>query len=155
MTNNLVQDLRVDEGIHLSLSLLVGTICFFIFNNPWLIIVALVTGFFIDIDHFFDYFAYFGWSGFKNLKNFFQVKTYLDPKGKVYALLHGFEYVPLFWVLGHLMGTEGLSWAISSSYLLHLLWDNSSLRNHHPLAYFITFRAINNFDIKLFHHRQP
>ncbi|MDD3679360.1 MAG: hypothetical protein PHX72_00665 [Candidatus Shapirobacteria bacterium] len=152
MTNNIVQNIKVDEAIHLILSLVAGLVCFFIFGNPWLIGVAILVGFFIDIDHLFDYFNYFGWSGFKNLKNFFQVQTYLDPQGKVYALLHGFEYVFLFWLLGDLTSIEGFSWVLSLSYLFHLLWDNFSLRNHHPLAYFLTFRLINKFDINLFHY---
>jgi hypothetical protein len=152
MTNNLIQDIRLDETIHLVLSLLAGGVCFCFFGNPWLIGAAILVGFFIDVDHLFDFFTYFGWSGFKNLKNFFQVKTYLNPRGKIYALLHGFEYVPLFWFLGHIIGVGGLSWTLSLSYLFHLLWDNFSLRNHHPLAYFIIYRVINNFDVGLFHY---
>jgi len=154
MTNNLIQDIRLDEAIHLVLSLLVGGVCFCFFGNPWLIGAAVLVGFFIDVDHLFDFFAYFGWSGFKNLKNFFQVKSHLDPKGKNYILFHAFEYVPLFWFLGHIIGVGGLSWALSLSYLFHLLWDNFSLRNHHPLAYFIIYRVINNFDIGLFHYHE-
>jgi hypothetical protein len=152
MTNNLVQDLRIDESIHLGFSLLAGTVCFLIFDNFWLIPIALIVGFFIDIDHLFDYFNYFGRSGFKNLKNFFRVKTYFDSKGKAYMPLHAFEYLPLFWILGHLIGFEGLSWTLFLSYLFHLLWDNFSLRNHHPLAYFIIYRAVKGFDAGLFQH---
>jgi len=154
MTNNIVQDIRLDEGIHLFLSLLAGFGCFLIFANPWLILIAVLTGLLIDLDHFFDYFNYFGWSGLTHLKKFFQVGTYLDPKGKVYTLLHGFEYVIIFWFLGSLSGINGLNWAISISYLFHLLWDNFSLRNHHPLAYFFIYRLINKFDICLFHYNE-
>ncbi len=151
--NELISDLRWDELVHLSTSLLSGGICALVFNNIYLILAALLVGFFIDIDHLFDYFHYFGIrKGLKNFRNFFNSGSYMNPAGQVFVPLHGFEYLVVLWVLGSLTGVPGLNWALAGSYLLHLSWDNFALRHHHPLAYFVVFRAIHNFDLDLFNY---
>jgi len=140
-------NLLVDELIHFSLSLTAGLFFSFKFGNFWLLPPALVFGFFIDADHLFDYFAYYG-AKF-NLRKFFSAKTYIEKSGKVYVLLHGWEYVGIFWLMGRLVGIPGLEWAMGFSYFFHLLWDNFSFK-HHPLVYFFIYRLLNNFSLESF-----
>ena len=137
----------IDELIHFSLALGTGLVCYYKFDNPWLILVALLTGFFIDADHLFDYFAFSGLR-FK-LKHFLDVEYYMMPAGKVYIPLHGWEYVLVFWFLGQWIGLPGLEWAMSLTYFIHLSWDNFSFR-HHPLAYSFIYRLLNNFSLESF-----
>lgn len=139
------------EGIHLFLSLLVGIFCSYIYKNRRLLLVALVFGIFIDIDHWFDYFSYFG---FKiNLTNFFNVTTYMKPAGKTYVLFHGWEYLfPLFFLAKYLekkWALRGLVICSVLSYGCHLLWDSLNI-GCCPLVYFIIYRFWNNFNLKSF-----
>ena len=137
--------LLIDELIHFILALGIGLGCYLKFDNSWLIFVALIFGFLIDVDHLFDYFAYFG-ARFK-LKDFLNTNSYMKSSGKIFVLLHGWEYVLLFWLIGHGIDVAGLDWAMSLSYLAHLFWDNFSF-SHHPLTYFLTYRLINKFSVK-------
>ena len=143
--------LLVDELIHFLLSLTVGLFFSFKFGNPWLLLAALFFGFLIDVDHLFDCLAYYKRKF--SLKKFFDVKAYMKGSGKVYVLLHGWEYVIVFWLIGRWLGVAGLEWTISLSYLLHLCWDNFSFR-HHPLGYFFTYRFLNDFTLESFRGRK-
>lgn len=138
--------LLLDELVHLSLALLVGLVCFLEFGNSWLFLVAIAFGFLIDVDHLFDYFACFGLGKF-SLKKFFNIGSHMKPFEKVYVILHGWEYVLLFWLAGSWIGAPGLNWAMGLSYLVHLIWDQFSF-SHHPLLYFFTFRLLKRFDRK-------
>lgn len=141
-----------DELIHLLLSLLVGLLAYFRFNQNWyLIVVALFFGLLIDVDHFFDYFAYFGITF--SPEDFFNVCSYMKPAGKIYVLLHGWEYLLVFglasFYLERKLKLKGLVFTVFFSYLFHLLWDNTSL-NHQSMAYSLIYRALNDFDLKNF-----
>jgi hypothetical protein len=137
-----------DELIHLVLTLGVFVLFYWHYQDWQLIIPALFFGFLIDVDHLFDYFAYFGVNF--SLVNFAKVNSYTVPAGKVYVLLHGWEYVILFSLLGWLfenkLDVPGLAMIIMVSYLVHLVKDNFS-STHQPLAYSIIYRYLNHFTL--------
>ncbi len=139
------------EFIHFALTSLVAIFFWLKFKDKRLILAAFIFGFLIDVDHWFDYFAYFGLRG--NLKNFFIVETYVHGSGKTFILLHGWEYLIVFWLIGKFIGKrfkiKSLEWVITIAYLAHLLWDNFSFF-HHPLAYSFIYRLVNNFSLKSF-----
>jgi len=139
------------EAIHLILTAVIARFLFWRFKDWRLVLVAFVFGIFIDLDHWFDYFAYFGLR--INLTDFFSVTSYVIPSGKIYVLLHGWEFVIPLWLIGRWEGKrlkiKGLEWAVALSYLGHLLWDNFSFP-HHPLAYSFIYRLLNNFSLLRF-----
>jgi len=138
------------ELVHLILTLIIAGAFWLNFHDWHLLIACFLVGFLIDIDHLFDYFHFFGLK-FK-LKEFLNVESYIKPAAKVYVVLHGWEYIVLFWLIGRWIGVPGLEWAMSFSYLSHLLWDNFSFK-HHPLAYSFINRLINNFNLEAFNAR--
>jgi hypothetical protein len=151
MNLNAANGVLVHELIHLLISVLIASFFWWRYKDLRLFFVVLIIGIFIDIDHWFDYFA---WFGFKiNLRNFFNVSSYVIPAGKIYVLLHGWEFVIPFWLIGRWMGKrfkiKNLEWAVALSYLGHLLWDNFSF-SHHPLAYSFIYRLLNNFSLESF-----
>lgn len=139
------------ELVHFLITTLVAIFLFWRYRNWCLIFVSFAFGIFIDLDHWFDYFAYYGLN--INLANFFDIASYVVPAGKIYVPLHGWEFVVPFWFVGKWTGkkfkVKGLEWAVSFSYLSHLLWDQFSF-SHHPLAYFFIYRLINNFSLASF-----
>jgi hypothetical protein len=139
------------ELIHLLITVLISFFIWRRFRDFRLILVVFLFGIFIDIDHWFDYFAHFGLT--VNFKNFFNVASYAHQSGKVYIPFHGWEFIIIFWLIGRWLGKifkmKGMEWAITISYLAHLLWDNFSF-SHNPLAYSFLFRLVNNFSLKSF-----
>ena len=139
------------ELIHLLLTSLIALFFWRRFKDKRLILVSFFFGFFIDIDHLFDYFVHFGLTN--NFLNFFIVASYVLPNNKVYIFFHGWEFIIVFWLIGFFLEKKfkikGLSLVILFSYAAHLLWDNFSF-HHHPLAYLFLFRLANHFDLKSF-----
>lgn len=139
------------ELTHLLITVLISFFIWRRFRDFRLILLVFLFGIFIDIDHWFDYFTWFGSK--INLSNFFHVASYVHQSEKVYIPFHGWEFIIIFWLIGRWLGKifkiKGMEWAITISYLAHLLWDNFSF-NHHPLAYSFLFRLINNFSLKSF-----
>lgn len=139
------------ELVHFFLTLLVAIFFFRKYKDWRLVIAALAMGIFIDLDHWFDYFSCFGLR--INLINFFNTGSYVQCTQKVYILLHGWEYLPVFGVIaGRLekkLNLKGLVPVLIFAYLFHLFWDQFSFF-HHPLAYSLIFRMVNNFSLKTF-----
>jgi len=137
-----------DELIHFILSILVGVIITWLYGNFWAILVALISGFFIDSDHLIDYFIYTKMQRF-DLAEFRSAK-YFGQMGKVYVFAHGFEYAIILAVLGFFL--PHLSWlfySLALSNFLHLLYDTIANKPIWP-TYFLTFRIAKNFDHKAF-----
>lgn len=141
----------IAESQHFFLSLIIALFLFWRHRDWRLISACLLFGFLIDADHLVDYFAFYGLNF--NLNRFFNVLSYMEPSGKIYIPLHGWEFVILFWFIGKRIGKKfkikGLEWALSLPYLGHLFLDNFSF-SHHPLAYSFIFRLLNNFSLKSF-----
>ncbi len=137
-----------DETIHFSLSLLVGIIVGYLFDNYWAIPLALLGGFFIDGDHLIDYFIHKKFREL-NTREFFKGE-FFDDAGKVYVFLHGFEYVAILVVCGLIW--PQIAWVFYSFALanfLHLLYDTLYNGAVWP-TYFIVFRMYHNFSHKKF-----
>jgi len=147
-----------DELIHFSLSLITGIILWRIFNSPLLIPVCLLWGFFIDVDHLIDYFYCFFrldkkirnknlFNIFFHIKHFFTPEFYVLQNRKVIVPLHGWEYIPIFWlllrVLGNVLGISGLEWAVIA-YIAHLSWDQHNCAGTWR-SYFFIHRLKNKF----------
>ena len=150
--------LLIDELIHFLLTGLVAFLFWLRFKDLRIFLAAFIFGFFIDIDHWFDYFSWFGLKGLKiNFENFFNGATYFLASGKVYIPLHGWEWlIPLFLVgklLGRKLKIKSLEWVIVSAFTLHLIWDQISV-SPHPLGYFFFYRLANNFDLEVFNDIQ-
>lgn len=137
-----------DELIHFLLSIFTGIIIGYFTQNWWAIPVALISGFFIDIDHFFDYFKFVRCRRF-DLKEFTSAK-YFDYSNKVYLPLHGYEYGILLIIIAVLFPlTAWWTLALGLSLILHLIYDMISNRPIWP-TYFLFFRAAERFDHKKF-----
>jgi len=136
-----------DEITHFILSIIAGVIVGYLMHNWWAIPVALISGFFIDVDHLIDYFLYH--RAKFNLAEFLSGKTF-DLSGKVYVFFHGFEYAAIFAIIGLLI--PNLAWlffSLALSNFLHLIYDTISNK---PIwmTYFLIYRIAKNFDHKTF-----
>ncbi len=144
-------DLLAHEIIHFSLS---GLVAFFFWKKArdWrLVLASFLVGFFIDVDHWFDYWLHAGISF--DLVEFLNVENYVGPSQKAYIFFHGWEFIPLMFLigkaLGNKLGIKNLNWVLALSYFFHIAFDNFSFR-HHPLAYFFSYRLLNGFSLKSF-----
>lgn len=148
---NTVTNFWAHEIVHFLLVAIISGFFYWRYRDWRLILAIVAIGIFIDLDHLFDYFAHYGLSF--NLTNFFSVDSYMELSGKVYVLLHGWEFIPLFGVVGRILEKrlkiKGLMWAIILAYGTHLLWDHFSI-DHHSFAYFFTYRLLNNFSLESF-----
>jgi len=136
--------LWVTELIHLFTAL----ILFLLFSNFFGISVGLLAflgAFLIDGDHMFDYFVYILKTKDPfNFKRFFQA-NYFDETGKIFVLLHSWELVVAFVAL-YFVSFSAVFLVLGVSILVHLIVDQFT--NHvNLLAYFLTWRAINKFDV--------
>ena len=106
------------------------------------LLISLIFGVLVDIDHLVDYF--YAERSFRfNLRAFLSSRSWARS-GRVFVLFHGFEYLPfvfLFW-----QGMRGRKWAIAatSAMSVHLLADHV-LNDLKPLGYFITYRLAHRF----------
>ncbi|MDD3679366.1 MAG: hypothetical protein PHX72_00695 [Candidatus Shapirobacteria bacterium] len=150
--------LLIDEVVHLSFALLTGFILLAIFSSPYFVIFSLLLGFFIDADHLVDYFYSFFRSSPEiikenwlkplfHIRNFFDPYSYVRKNQKVIVPLHGWELVPIFWLLlrflGRKLGVSGLEWT-SLAYLIHLSWDQFVCAGNN-YSYFLVHRLLNRF----------
>jgi len=140
-------ELAEDELVHFFSALTVGLVLNIIYQDWRLVLVALLFGFLIDTDHWFDYFAAYGSK--ISLRKFFSPYAYVKNSEKIYVFLHGWEYLPIFWLVGRWTGIQGMEWAMSLAYFLHLFWDQLSCTKN-PRAYFLTYRAVSGFSLRSF-----
>jgi hypothetical protein len=88
-------------------------------------LAPFVSGFLIDVDHLGDY-----------------ALTRIGVRHKIVLALHGWEYVPLWFLVDRLLGLRG---GAVLGYLLHLSIDQWWNEKRSWLAYFITWRARRGF----------
>lgn len=138
------------ESVHIIFTAILSIFLYFRFKNWKLALVAFLVVIFLDIDHFFDYFYYtFSTANF----SFPFATDYFHESNKVFVLFHGWEWsVPLWFIskkIGERKNIAGLEWAITFSYLGHLLVDQL-FYTPNLLAYFLTFRILTGFDLGKF-----
>lgn len=134
--------------IHASLALLVGFLASLYFGKKTLIIlVSLLTGFFIDLDHLLEYLLYF--RSF-NLNDFLNSQHLLES-GQVFLFFHAWEYLILLIILAVIFHRRYLIKVIlitaALSLFVHLVSD--CFINKMPFKYYsLIYRAQNNFLIE-------
>ena len=154
-------NLFLHELAHIILSLLVGFIVWKkLHKRSSVIIVALLGGVFVDLDHLFDYFFAFGTKF--NLTYFVKGYSFLKSD-KIYIPLHSWEIVIfcllLFFILTYfknfmnftnfinLITLKTILLVFSLSLFSHLAFDVIS--NELPISsYFFIKRANSNFKLK-------
>ena len=109
-------------------------------------LLAFLGAFLIDGDHMFDYFVYILKTKKSfSLKRFFQA-NYFDETGKIFVLLHSWE-LAMALAASYFISFSTVFLVLGVSILVHLIVDQFT--NHvNLLAYFLTWRAINKFDVR-------
>lgn len=137
------------ELIHFLLCLVIGLLFYWRYKDLRLIFFSFLAGFFIDIDHLLDYTYWAGWHF--NLNDFFNPSLYVYGTNKVFVLLHGWEYLPVIYLLTKKINRKmpGITYVLIISYFFHLLFDQF-LSAGNIFSYSIIFRILNNFSFGAF-----
>lgn len=143
-------DSYLDVGLHIFFSGLSGFIAWRIFGQSdkkslvFSIFFALLSGVFIDLDHFFDHFLTFG---FNFNYDYFIKGEYFLRSGKTYIVFHGFEYVIILGILSIFLQDKKKKMILTSlmlSMFFHLIVDillfSIPIKN-----YFILYRIFHYF----------
>jgi hypothetical protein len=140
--------LPIHLSIHIFFSLCAGLFVWKIWKKPILASTfALLGGFFVDLDHFFDYYLAFGfkWNWFY-FRNDFQVLK----SGKIYILFHAWELVLILMCLVFLFKNKcakTIFFSLALGLFFHL-WTDVIIDQVSPKAYFLIYRIDNNFSNK-------
>ena len=141
-------NLYLHELTHIIISLIVGLIIWKFSGNFYVILIALMGGFFIDLDHLIDYFLAFGPKF--NLAYFLKGYSFLKTD-KIYVLFHSWELVFIFFVLtfqrSNVRTFQPILLSFSLSLFLHLIVDVLT-NNMKPQSYFLYYRIRNKFELK-------
>lgn len=131
--------IAVDLAAHVFVTLILSFLIYFKTGNLSYLIIFVISGIFIDLDHLIDYFIVF-----KNKFNFYKfINCHYLKSGKVYIFLHSWEPVFFFLILGYFVKSPGLVISLTSI-IIHLIIDNLQRRN--ISVYFLTYRIIKKFD---------
>ena len=143
-------DSYIDVSFHIFFSALSGFIAWKILrvgNKKSLflsIFFALLSGVFIDLDHFIDHFLSFG---FHFNYNYFITGEYFIRTGKTYIVFHGFEYVIILGIISNLLQDKKKKMiliALTLAMFFHLIVDihlfSIPIKN-----YFILYRIFHDF----------
>lgn len=135
-------DLFYQELIHFFLSLSVGFIIYRFYKNRLSFICAFASGFFIDIDHWFDNWMAFGPN--LDIVNFLS-GWHFEISHRLYIPFHGWEYAIILLLAGYrLKKYRPIFYALGLSLFLHLTFDVFS--NHVSFEnYSILYRILRDF----------
>ncbi len=136
---------------HIVLSLLAGSIIWWIWRRPVAAFVgAILGGIFIDLDHFIDYFLAFSFPSF-NLEHF-TGGAYGMQNGHLFYFFHGWEYVVILFIVGiyiwKKVGLRSFFFAMGLSMLFHLMLDVNINEGMTFRSYSITYRALHHFRLE-------
>lgn len=147
-------DSYIDVAFHICFSIASGFIAWKLYglsNKKSLVIAmfcALLSGVFVDLDHFADHFLTFG---FNFNYDYFIKGEYFLRTGKTYILFHGFEYVILLGILSIFIKTKKKKVILTSlglAMFFHLIIDillfSIPIKN-----YFILYRILNGFNVDM------
>lgn len=130
---------------HIITSGMVSVALWPVYHSVEISVMCFLTGVFIDIDHFIDYFREFGFN--INVPKFFQVF-----KGKninrVWIPLHSWELFGMMLFFSWL--GQGNNWMIGliTGYFLHMILDQL-FNKPGPWSYFLVFRYTKKFSHKV------
>jgi len=105
-------------------------------------VLSLVFGALVDLDHFIDYWYSEGRVCF-DLHTFLRTR-YWQKSGRIFIFFHAFEYLPLVFLVWQAL--KGRKWAVAATAAMssHVLADHlvNELR---PMGYFILYRLAHGF----------
>ena len=108
------------------------------------IILCLLFGWLIDLDHLIDFFIINKKKDLFNL-NLFLSGSYFKKSKKIYIFLHSYEITILFFISSIMI--EQNFFYVALSHFAHLLQDQI-LNKVKKFSYFFIYRLSNNFNIK-------
>lgn len=143
-------EIIIDLLAHFFISIAIGFFLWYLFDRKnkqtffLCLFFSLLSGFFIDIDHLFDYGMTYGF-----VWNFYQFisEDYFSKTN--YVLFHGFEYVFSFALLAFFTGNKTkrlFLLVLASSLFFHLAVDivvsRASIK-----SYFLMYRILTGFTV--------
>ena len=134
-----LKNLFYDLTAHLAVTGTMSALLFFYTADTRLILLCVLGGILIDIDHLFDYFLCFGIRF--NLKKFLCGE--FVKSGRVYLFFHSWELLPLILICGLYFNLNWEAAALSLGMLGHLIIDSSFQKTIKP--YFSSYRAWHRF----------
>lgn len=132
--------LIIDLSLHVLSTIILSVLIYLTTGNLFYIVILVLAGIFIDLDHCIDYFLFF--KARFNLKDFFNC-SYLKS-GKVYIFLHSWEINFIIFIIALVVDSYGL-FLLFAGLSLHLAIDN--LQRENFLCYFITYRILKRFNL--------
>ena len=104
---------------------------------------CFLSGIFIDLDHFFEYFYTFGFRSFSLHKFFGAADGHLFRK--FFLFLHSYELAAILWILSLVVIRRPWAWGFSIGLTLHIIGDQI----YNPCdyrTYFLIFRIRHKFE---------
>ncbi len=105
-------------------------------------LACFLSGIFIDLDHFLEYFYYFGLRRF-SVRSFFQAANEHVYR-KFFLLLHSYELAGVFWILSLAVIRRPWAWGFSLGFTLHIIADQI-YNPCRPASYLLAFRLRHRF----------
>lgn len=128
---------------HLPFSLAIGIMGWYLFQDTTCILVALLTGWFIDADHLFD-FAYYACRHYPHIDfSLIGGGGYFKKNKKAFVLMHAWEITIIMLVTGMVLKQPPLLVA-AMAHGTHLYQDQRRYRVR-PLGYLLTSRIKSGF----------
>jgi len=120
-----------------------------ILSGEWfLFVIALCTGWLIDVDHLLDLvLSLFRNGKISSLGEMIKNGSYFERNGKIIVFLHSWELALLWTITWCFLGWPAIGFAGGLSWLIHLFVDQKSY-NLSPWAYFLTYRLVKGFNIR-------
>lgn len=140
-----IKGLLFHELIHFFSTAIIAGFLYWKFGDLKLIVIAFAVAFMIDLDHLFDYWYF---AGNLNFRSYLSGIDYFAGSQKVFVFLHSWELAGFLGIWAWIK-KRPTALAISLAILGHLLVDQLSYTSN-PLAYFLIFRAVNNFSLVWF-----
>lgn len=141
-----MRELLIFTILHELTHFIVGSVLAVLFwrrFHKWTAVFTIFAAtFLLDLDHLFDYF-YFT-QNFRFWEYFGRV-DFFTVSNKSFVPVHSWEMAILLGILGWVKRLP-IVLAISLALMGHLVVDQLSYTPN-PLAYFLTFRALNNFSL--------
>jgi len=128
---------------HTALSLAASGAVYLFSHSFSAALACFLSGIFIDLDHFLEYFYYFGFRRF-SVRGFFRAADEHIYR-KFFLFLHSYELVLIFWILSLAVIRRPWAWGFSLGFTLHIIADhiyNPCL----PSTYLLSFRLRHRFD---------
>ena len=116
---------------HIAISSAIGVAVAASTGSPWALATTIGAGALVDADHTLDFYNWF----------------VRGRTGRVFYLLHGWEYLALLTLATAFLGWSPLMMGALLGYLSHLVADQ--VANHaYRFTYSILYRAVNGFNIR-------